>query len=95
MLGGILNAILGVVLAVLMMRLSSQLLRLIIVVVAAYFSSHAIFGVWSWLGFSDDQMSSWSFAFTSVWFVAGAVAGSAAVLVSTLMRKSGVDPNGS
>jgi lipopolysaccharide export LptBFGC system permease protein LptF len=94
-LGGILSAFISVVVALLTSRVQNAWLRFAIVGAFAYVCSHGIFSAWVWLGSQDPQTSSWSPIFINAWFVSGLVSGGAAVLISSLLKKSNNPSHGS
>jgi len=95
LLGGVINALVLVAIALSTYKIKHILLRLLIVVVCAYGGAHLIFSSWLWLGPSDAQTSSWAPAFINAWFLSGVLPGCMTVLISASLRKHNVPPSSS
>lgn len=95
LLGGILNALIMIGIALATLELRQIALRVIIVVLSSYVGARIIFETWLWVGPPDDQTSSWSFVFVNTWFLAGVVSGIAVLLIAASLRNRNVPRSGS
>lgn len=87
LLGGMLNALITIGVALVALKLKNIWLRFAVVVVSAYLSAHLLFEAWLWWGPADDQTSSWGFVFVNGWFLAGIVPGCAVVLIAASLSR--------
>ena len=95
LLGGVLNALIMIGIALVTLKLRQIALRVIIVVLSSYVGARIIFETWLWVGPSDDQTSSWGFVFVNAWFLAGVVPGIAVLLIAASLRNRNVPRSGS
>ena len=86
-LGGIANALVVLVIALLTMRLRNLWYRLLIIPPVSYLSANAVFKARSTIS-TSDELSSWSPVFINFWFISSAIVGVVAVVISHLLNRS-------
>jgi len=87
--GAIIVAFISIVSAALTWKLTNIVFRFLITGVVAFLAAYLAYCVPAWLSPGDSQYSSWARLFIDTWFVVGLVAGSLAVIVSSIIRDKG------
>ena len=87
--GVIIVAFISIVSAVLTWKLQNIVFRFLITGIVAFLAAYLAYWIPAWLSPGDDQYSSWARLFIDTWFIVGLVAGSLAVIVSSIIKNKG------
>lgn len=87
--GAIIVAFISIISAIITWKLKNIIFRFLITAVVSFSVAYLAYWVPAWLSTGDDQYSSWVRLFIDTWFIVGLVAGSLAVIVTSIIKNKG------